>query len=268
MTGNPCRGRYPNKRIILLFLTALLALGGYAGSYSVNPLWTAEAEIAPPTTNELGNYASLFSMYQLISGEHQHASKAADMAYQEFKRQLSAYDNINAFWQHSEYYKQQLTGNHQTDGALLRQLMRRVQVTQETAQTPLRISIALENPKQATELLTAFIQQTNDVARTVVYNELISQWKILFNQINTATQLNLGQTGQHTDGQDWQGKLNMMKSVTALDNTLIAYRYTKTPSQPVHADYPNRALWAAIGAGVGIVLGLLIILLLPTKKED
>ncbi len=268
MTGNPCRGSYPNKRIIFLFLTALLALGGYAGSYLVNPLWTAEAEIAPPTTDGLGNYSSLFSMYQLISGEPQQASKATDMVYQEFKRQLSAYDNIYAFWQSSEYYKQQLTGNHQADSALLLQLINRIHVAQETAREPLRISIALENPKQAAELLTAFIQQTNDTTRAVVYNELISQWKILFNQINTATQLNLGQTEQHSDGQDWQGKLNMMKSVTALDNTLVAYRYTKTPSQPVDADYPNRVLWAVIGAGIGIVLGLLIVLLTPAKRED
>lgn len=269
MTDKQGCGRKRKNSIIVLFLTALLALGGYAGSYFMKPLWTASANIAPPTTNELGNYSSLFSMYQLISGERQSASKAADTVYREFTQQLSAYENISAFWQRSEYYKQQMTGNSQADNKLLQQLIHQVHITPQTAQTPVSISIALENPKQAAELLAAFIQHTNDITRSVVYNELILQWKILFNQINTATQLNLGQAGQRSDVQDWQGKLNMMKSVTALDDTLVAYRYLKKPSQPLDYDYPNRFLWAAVGGGIGLLFGLLIIwVLTPVKRQD
>ncbi|PJG84204.1 chain-length determining protein [Caviibacterium pharyngocola] len=250
---------------IVLILTALFALGGYGASYFSKQFWRAEAEIVAPTTNELGNYYSLFSIYQLISGEKAAASESSKRVFHEFQRQLAAYDNISGFWQNSALYKQQVTGNTQNDGMLLDELVRRVSFSRETPESAAKISLESDNPKQAVELLLGLMEYTNYVTRSVVYNELIAQWKDLFNQVNSATQL---KSGQQADAQDWQGKLNMMKSVSALDNNLIAYRYMKKPMLPIYATYPDRYLWAVIGGAGGLVFGLLLILLFPSKRKE
>ncbi|VEB23520.1 Wzz/FepE/Etk N-terminal domain-containing protein [Avibacterium volantium] len=259
------------KSFIIILVTIIFALAGYGASFLQKPQWKAEAKIYQPTTNQLGNYYALASMYQFIQGKNEPETLLVNKVYDEFKRQLSAYDNIRQFWLESSYYKQRETGNAQNDEALLEQLVKTVKFSTALKGQAETLSIQLDNPKQALEMLNAFIAQSNLAAREVIYNELIGQWKNLFNQVNNAAQLKLGATlqGNALGTQDWQGKLNMMKSVNPLDNNLSAYRYLKSPTQPLN---PERSVlyWVLCAVGLGLVVGMFLAntFTRKTKKES
>lgn len=256
--------------VTIFFVTVLFAVGGYASSYLAKPEWKAEAQIVRPSVKELGNYYSLFSIYHLVKGQKED-ERAVDMVYKELNRQLSSYDTISHFWQNSEFYKQKMSGNNQDDAILLNDLIQSVQLSTLNSGVN-TISLTLDNPKQANELLRAWMGYVNTVTRDIVYAELISQWQTLFNQINTATQLNLGriQQGLSIDTQDWQGKLNMMKSVSALDNNLVAFRFIKSPMQPLHENISHRVQTTIVGSVIGLFFGVILVVLLNrrTKKEE
>lgn len=252
--------------VLSVFLFAAI---GYGGSYLVKPQWESEVEIDVPMTAGLGNYYTLFSMYQLVSGEKSDIN-AADVVYQELKRQLYAEDSLSRFWKNTEYYKQKMTGEQKEDTLLLNELIKKITISESTLGR-IKVKLASENAKQAADFLTAFLEQVNLATRDVVYAELIVKWKNLFNQVNTAIQLNVPSIYplQTNTGMDWQSKLNMMKSVSALDNNLTSFRFAKNLTHAVESSIPNRGYLAACGGGVGLLIGLLISLYLrPTRRQE
>ncbi|VEB23522.1 hypothetical protein [Avibacterium volantium] len=61
----------------------------------------------------------------------------------------------------------------------------------------------------------------------------------------------------------------MMKSVNPLDNNLSAYRYLKSPTQPLN---PERSVlyWVLCAVGLGLVVGMFLAntFTRKTKKES
>lgn len=89
------------------------------------------------------------------------------------------------------------------------------------------VSLIAENAEEAQKLLADFIPLVNTQARDKLNADLIAKWKVLFQQIKTASELNInGKQGS----QDWAAKLQMMRSVQPLDNQLTAYRLVKSPT--------------------------------------
>ncbi|AZI13878.1 LPS chain length-determining protein [Avibacterium paragallinarum] len=256
------------KYSIVILITFIFIVVGYGVSLLEKTQWKSEAQIFQPTTNELGNYYALASMYQFIQGKVLSEEHLTQKVYEEFKRQLTSYDNIRRFWQQTPYYKQKETGNIQADRILLEELVKAVKFSTALRGTADSLTLQLDNPKQAFEMLNAFIAYTNLSARQVIYSELIGEWKTLFNQVDSAAQLNLGSLlqGDAIGIQDWQGKLKMMRAVSPLDNNLIAYRYLKTPSQPLQSE-PFSLFWIFIGGLVGILVGIITVKVIENRKR-
>lgn len=94
------------KYSIVILITFIFIVVGYGVSLLEKTQWKSEAQIFQPTTNELGNYYALASMYQFIQGKVLSEEHLTQKVYEEFKRQLTSYDNIRRFWQQTPYYKQ------------------------------------------------------------------------------------------------------------------------------------------------------------------
>ncbi|WP_455648006.1 chain-length determining protein [Lonepinella koalarum] len=254
--------------LLVIFFTALFAGAGYGGSYAMKQQWKAEVEIRQPNVEQLGTYFSLFEMYQLLNGNKQEDQKeTVDVVYNGFKQQLKTYDNLANFWLNSDFYKQRQTGIEEKDNAFLQELIENTQFIEgnPARNIPDRISLALDNPKQATEQLDNFVKYTNYLAQQSLYKELIAKWKTLFNQVNLAAQQS---TDNAKPGElSWQGKLNMMKSVSPLDNQLVTFSYLKSPTQPKVAS-PDRLLWMEVGGAVGFLFGLLLALIFAGRKQN
>ncbi|OOF59013.1 hypothetical protein [Rodentibacter myodis] len=256
-----------SKLKTLVISTALCGVIGYAISYGIHPKWKIEAEITRPTLSELGNYYGLFSMYHLMQGENKADDQIPTFVFQHFTEQLVSYDNVKDFWQHSDYYKQNSSAqnNNEKQDSLLADLIEGTQFRPMTAKSG-KISLTLDDPTQLESLLTAFVEHTNNATQKQIYDELILQWKNLFTQVKTAAQLNLGNIyyGNTMGNQDWQGKLNMMKSVSPLDEKLTAFHFTK---QPQHPAPQARLSWGGMGAGIGFLLGLVSFLFRRNEKN-
>lgn len=264
----PDHGNQSFMKNLIIFLASILFFGliGLSSSYFYKTSWTAEAHIGKPTVGELGNYYSLFSMYQLVNGEVNSLNTASDIVYKELKHQLSSYDTKKVFWEQSEYYKQKITGDTKEDLILLDKLIHSIEVAHFNNGNVITVYSKLDNPKQAKDILSNFIENVNIKTREVVYSELINQWKTLFGIVTTASQLKLGtiQNGEVVSNQDWSGKLNMMKSVAPLDNKLIAYRYTKSPSLPTSSNLKH-IYWFIYGALIGLFIGFIILFLRKSR---
>lgn len=257
------------KQILILLLSLIIfAIGGYAASYLVKPQWKVEVQLAPPTTNALGNYYSLFSMYQLVTQDNNEVLEASDIVYQELTRQFLSYDTLREFWQNNEYYKQKMTGDATGDRQLLDDLVRRVKVVLSNGEIE-KISLELDNPKQTMDLMTALIDFVNGRARNVVYGELITRWKNVFDQVNSVVQLKVDNSVVEPRAtiSSWQGKLSMMKSVNALDNKLLAFRFMKAPDLPFEISSPNKIQWGISGAGIGFLVGLFLLALFNLRRK-
>lgn len=221
-------------------LTACIALGaavGFGLSHLPKTQWRASAQFDLPTVSELGNYYSLASTYLLLQGDSQanHDQRLSEKSYAEFKRNLLSPDLQRAFFREKV-----------ADYAL--------QFDDKTQ----RLSLTLDNPNQVEPLLNAFVEQANKRSRVVLNGELIDKWKVLFQQVKSAAEHNLGaiQLGSQVAQQDWSGKLKLMKSVQPLDDKLTAYRFIESPVTPQSPHSPDKWLWAMIGAVAGLVLGL------------
>jgi len=112
---------------LIVLVTALFAVGGYALSYQIKQQWTSEAALARPTTVELGNYYPLSSLNKLISGDSPNEQAATEdilnNTYRELKRQIAAFDTITLFWENSDYYKNLVSGDEVKDQKILNDLI-------------------------------------------------------------------------------------------------------------------------------------------------
>lgn len=261
--------------VLILILTGLSAAIAYAASFLIKKEWRAEAYVGAPTANSLGNYYSLSSMYQFVSGKPTDTTPM-DFVYREFKKQAGSYDVVVDFWRNTDFYKQKQTGENVFDQQELERLANSLGFTPQQAINGLsekigdRVSLTLGSPKQATELLSDFVDYVNLKTRSVVYNELIYRWKVLFDEVKKAGELNVGnmqKNNTYVSVEDWQGKLKLMQSVTPLDDQLIGYRYFKKPTTTVQATSPDRVLWGLIGAGLGGIISGFIIYMLARRKK-
>ncbi|MDH3000145.1 hypothetical protein A1D23_08080 [Chelonobacter oris] len=263
-----------------LILLLMIIAGGLAyvvSSLVIKPAWRAEAYIEAPKENELGNYYALYTMYQLLEAKplsaqlSDEAGKALPQAiYQQFTQRAKSYDVLKAFWADSDYYKQMMNGDKNHDEALLERLISSITLTEGNARNNSndKVELTLDNPKQAAELLTAFMTYANISARQAEYATLIAKWKNLFDRITLAANHHLGQDqqGQLVSPAVWQSKLTMMTSVQPLDNQFQAFHYLKTPVQPLAPYSPNSLLWTLTAAFAGLLAGCALAIILALRK--
>lgn len=105
----------------------------------------------------LGNYYALSSTYQFIKNK-ENQRQETEIVYQEFLKQLMSEEMIRRFWENTEYYKQKQTGEDHIDLALLEKLTKAIKFkSAQTLDVADSVSLALENPKLATELLSSLL---------------------------------------------------------------------------------------------------------------
>ncbi|MBE2899038.1 LPS chain length-determining protein [Pasteurellaceae bacterium 20609_3] len=273
--------------LIAMFVLCASAIAFAVCQFVVKPQWRAEAYIEAPKEQDLGNYYALSQMYDLIAsrngqaadpepapvGEQQSAVGGLNgQVFSAFLQNLRAYDVLRAFWENSNYYQQLQTGDSHHDQALLESLIERVVYQPGNPAKGLddRVYLTLNNPKQATELLSALMNYVNEQTHQQEYATLIAKWKNLFEQVKLAASNKLGQTqqGAIVPPSVWESKLAMMRSVSPLDNQFQAFHYLKTPVQPLAPHSPNTALWVLLSGFAGLILGCALVIMLALRARN
>ncbi|EFM95725.1 hypothetical protein [Actinobacillus pleuropneumoniae] len=268
----------------LIISTAVGVAGGFGLSSLDTQTWKATAEFEPPKVSTLGNYYTLFSTYTFLNGGDgvsynviaddkgslslapEICRKAEDSAtlgsYNEFKRNLISTDVLVEFLTQTETVKLKAQLTHQPIVMTAQSLAEQFVFQAATKTQPFdSLSVRSANPEEAYKLLNDFIAFANQQTKQTLNAELVAKWKNLFQQIKSAADIKLGaiQQGNQIATQDWNGKLNLMRSVQPLDDQLTAFRFVKTPSVPLTPDTPNPTLWMMIGALAGLLLGMVIV---------
>lgn len=253
-------GQFFTSLFLLLLLSVIGAGAGWFGATTQPTYWKAEAQFESPKVTDLGNYYSLHNTYNLLKGD----ATANDLviittAYKEFVRNIKSPDILQHFLVQNEMVKQSAMRQNRPASIEAQQFAAAFHFDEVTNS----LSITLLNPDEAVKLLADFIAFNTLQTRSVLNNELITKWKILFQQVKQ-----LAETSSGTMQQDWGTKLNLMRSVQPLDNKLIAYRLVKSPAVSTKPEAPkDQFLWTAIGAGIGLFLGFIIILFINRKKK-
>lgn len=277
---------------VLILSTFLGAAAGYGLSYLQPPKWRVSAQFDAPTVTELGNYYTLLSTYNLLNGgdpisyklikdekgsfalapesNNQSSAQAIERSYAEFKRQLASADTLQAYLNGNELIKRKAIATNQSEVVLMQKVATQFQfqvANRSVAQDTL--SYVGDNATEGAQLISGFIHFANLRARESLNNELITRWKVLFQQTKQAAENNLGaiQQGSEIARQDWQGKLTMMRAVQPLDNQLQAYRLTRSPTTPLAPSSPNRPIWLTIGALSGLLLALFGLTLVRLSRQ-
>ncbi|QNS15440.1 Wzz/FepE/Etk N-terminal domain-containing protein [Mannheimia bovis] len=248
-------------RFLVLILFTAIGVGlGYGLSYSQPEKWKVTAQFEQPNVPDLGNYYSLLSTYHFLSSSTPELSnqtvqkEAVEQVYEEFKRNLTSADLLQAYLVESEVVKLKAQVEKKSTAIVAAELVEQFSFQKDVATSADNLSLTLENAEDAQKLLTDFIPLVNTQARERLNADLIAKWKVLFQQIKTASELNVGAKGN----QDWAAKLQMMRSVQPLDNQLKAYRLVKSPSVPLKAESPDRLFWLMIGALSGLLIGFVL----------
>lgn len=239
-----------------LAVAALLVAGGVAGGYfyagSQPQQWKATAKFEAPKVADLGNYFSLLSTYNLVQNDGKAdpnlEKNVAESSYAEFKRLLTSAESRQQFLSQHSVIQQIAEVNNRPLTEVVNQLADKLHFN-ETDNT---LSFALVNPQQAVQVLNAYIAQNTEQARQSLNGDLIAKWKFLFQNVKQSAEANLGES--------WQGKLNLMRSVQPLDNTLVPYHFVQKPTPATTAEAPeNLGKSLGFGGAVGLLLGLLFV---------
>jgi lipopolysaccharide biosynthesis protein WzzE len=266
------------KFVPLALCTAVGAGIGFASSYAKTPIWRATAQLDAPTLSELGNYYNLRSTYnfiaahntyQIVKDEKGVLSLAADKtsraetaaieeSYTEFKRNLRSADVLHNFLLQSERIKLRAQAENLPIAEVASKMASRFSFQNASLSVPAeRLNVQSENPEEAYHLLSEFIEFANKATRQTLNSDLITQWKVLFQQVKQAAELNLPNTPQSgANAPSWAGKLAIMKNVQPFDDKLQAYRFVKSPSSPTAPIAPKRQFWAMIGGLSGLLCGV------------
>lgn len=254
----------------LLLLTACVGMGTGAGwglAEIQKTQWRSEAQFEQPMSIDLGNYYALASTYALLQGATGEVvdKTIREQSFTEFKHNLASTDAQALFLSQSPIVQKR---------AELRRLPVPLVVQDFVAQFQFdrnanRISLTLDDPEIARQLLTDFIAFSTLRTRSILNADLVEKWKVLFQQVKSAAENNLGaiQLGSQVAQQDWNGKLNLMKSVQPLDDKLVAYRLVESPSTAQKPHSPDKWFWAAIGAVSGLIIGLFSISLFRVRRN-
>lgn len=249
------------KRLSLLLLT-LTGLGvGIGGATMQPPQWQTRAELVKPNVSNLGNYFSLFSTYHLVSGDPEAVNvakmeqRAINLAYDELKKQVKSPEVLTAFLNTTEQVKNQVAFEQLTAQQAVENLEKQFQFTQGDT---LAIQFTAQDARTSRQLFGDYVQHLNAQTRQQLNRELITKWKILFDQIKGAADAKLDVT--------WENKLKLMNSVQRLDNNLAAFQFTANPTTEMQPK--PYLLWGIIGALLGALLGWIIVKLLTHKTDE
>lgn len=257
------------RLLVVLLLTAIGAAAGYGLSYSQTEKWKVTAQLEQPVVPDLGNYYSLLSTYSFLNTNSQDANLQKDVldeVYTEFKRNLTSADLLQNYLAQTEAVKLKAQLENKSPAMMASQLAAHFSFAKDPAISADNFSFVSENPEEAQKLLSEFILLANSQAREKLNADLIAKWKVLFQQIKAAAELNLGAQG--ANGQDWNGKLQMMRSVQPLDNALTSYRLVKSPTIPLNPESPDRWFWLMIGALSGLLLGFMASFAVKARKQQ
>lgn len=249
----------PKKSGLLsaLLMSSLLIAGGVGGGYFFTQQqpaqWAATATFTAPRVVDLGNYFSLFGTYQLVQNDGKAdpnlEKTITEQSFAEFKRQLTAAAAKQQFLAQNETIKQIAAAYNQPTEQFVQQLADKLQFDESS--NTLRFSLV--NPTQAVAVLNEFIAQTTVNTRETLNADLVAKWKFLFQNVKQSAEANLGQS--------WQGKLNLMRSVQPLDNTLKAYHLAQPAAASATPEVPENLPKAlGIGGAIGVLLSLLFVL--------
>ncbi|QLB18251.1 LPS chain length-determining protein [Mannheimia granulomatis] len=256
------------RLLVILLLTAIGAAVGYGASYSQTEKWKVTAQLEQPAVPDLGNYYSLLSTYTFLNTNNQEANLQKDVVaevYAEFKRNLTSADLLQNYLAQTEAVKLKAQLENKSATMMASQLATQFSFEKDSAVSADTFSLISENPEEAQKLLNEFILLANLQAREKLNADLIAKWKVLFQQIKAAAELNLG-AKQSTN--DWSAKLQMMRSVQPLDNVLTTYRLVKSPSIPLNPISPDRWFWLMIGALSGLVIGFILSFAVKARKSQ
>lgn len=160
----------------------LFALLAVIYTLLVTPKWSTTAITDRPTVNMLSGF---YSQQQFLNNLDQRAGNLTvapptvmDEAYQEFVRQLFAWDTRRDFWLQSDYYKQRQTDNARENAALLDELIANIQFQPADAAKNINDTVKLiaETSGEANTLLRQYVAFANARAATHLNEELAGAW--------------------------------------------------------------------------------------------
>lgn len=226
------------------------AAGGYFHAYTQPQYWQATAKFETPKVSDLGNYYSLFSTYQIVQmdgrADPNLEKNLTEMVFNEFKRRFVSAENRQQFLSENETVKSIAAAYNKPVAEMVQALNEKLTFDEMSNS----LSFALVNPEQAMKVLNDYIEFNGLEARKTLNNDLIAKWQFLFQNVKRSAEANLGES--------WKGKLEMMRSVQALDNQLNAYSLVQKPMPAAKANEPEN-LWQSVGVGgaIGLLLGLM-----------
>lgn len=261
-------------RFLVIVLFIIIGSGiGYGLSYTQTEKWNVTAKFEQPTIPALGNYYSLLSTYNFLNTNNQEANtpnksqeEVLEQVYNEFKRNLLSADLLQHYLLQTEIVKLKAQVDKKSIAVVANELVAQFNFTKDLNTSIDSFSLTLENAEDAQKLLSGFIILADNQAREKLNADLVAKWKVLFQQIKTATELNLGATSGNAP-QDWAIKLQMMRSVQPLDNTLTTYRFIKSPTIPLKSESPDRLFWLILGALSGLIIGFILSFTINYKKQ-
>mgnify|MGYP004467129025 FL=1 len=252
------------KKILnTILLTAIGAGLGATTAHYQPTQWQAQAQFTTPKMAELGNYFSLFSTFQLVSGDAEAVdiskmeSKATQTAFSIFSQNLTASEPRITFLSQQPSVQQRAELEGLSAKAYAEKLAQGFQ--NNVNGDSVNVSFSSYNLADVDNLFVEYLKSVNTTTRTALNNELINKWKALFQQVKTAAEAKLDAS--------WENKLKMMQSVQPLDNNLVAFHFEKNAS--LNAIPKPYLIFAGLGAIAGFMMSLIALAMLNvrTKKQ-
>lgn len=261
-------GFFSKLGLFVVFIGLGAVTGWFAAPMFQTPQWKSVARFEAPKVVDLGNYYSLYGTYNLVKGVPEQSrfdEEITQRVYQEFKRNLTSPDILQHFLVQHETVKQIAARQHQPVAMMAQSLIQHFQLNESQNS----FSLTFTNPEEATRLLSEFIRFAAVQTRVVLNDELIAKWKILFQQVKQSAEQNLGaiQQGAQIAQQDWNGKLNIMRSVQPLDDRLQPFRFIKSPTVPQQTEPPSQQIMYSVMGGVtGFMVAVIALFFISRRK--
>ncbi|WP_303818457.1 hypothetical protein [Actinobacillus minor] len=250
------------KLFATILITAVGAGVGFAGAKFQPTQWQASAQFEQPRIAELGNYLTLFATYHLISGNASAAdmnkmeANAAEASYTEFKKNIQSPEKLALFLSTTDLVKSQAKLEGLSEQAAIQQLSKHFQFIEGNNQ-PDTLTITSSSTQEADKLFGEYLRYVNTQTKNTLNNDLIAKWKSLFQQVKAAADAKIDAS--------WENKLKMMASVKPLDDKLVTFRFAKLPA--ITAIPKPYFEWTLLGAGGGLILGLLLVLIMGSSRK-
>jgi len=177
-------------KLWIIGIAAIFALVALGYTFLVKQEWSATAVTDKPAVNMLGTY---YTQQQFLRGPDIRSNTALsdqtsvmDDAYNEFIRQLSAYDTRRDFWLQSDYYKQRRENDVKADATLLDELINNIQFTPGDSAKSINDSARLvaETAPDSNLLLREYVNFASQRAVEHLNSELTSSWEARKTQVS------------------------------------------------------------------------------------